>query len=124
ATATHKFNDDWDASFMLGNNIRQRKTSNNSTATNSSGGLVVPGWYNLANSNGPLDLIEDSWSNRRLVGIYGDLNVSYKNIAYLQATARNDWSSTLPKKNNSFFYPSVSGSFVLSELFQPELKSK
>jgi outer membrane receptor protein involved in Fe transport len=124
ATATHKFNDDWDASFMIGNNIRQRKTTSNSTATNSSGGLVVPGWYNLANSNGPLDLIEDTWSNRRLVGVYGDLNVSYKNIAYLQATARNDWSSTLPKKNNSFFYPSVSGSFVLSELFKPELKSK
>lgn len=124
ATATHKFNEDWDASFMLGNNIRQRKTSNNSTATNASGGLVVPGWYNLANSNGPLDLIEDTWSNRRLVGVYGDLNISYKNIAYLQATARNDWSSTLPKKNNSFFYPSVSGSFVLSELFKPELKSK
>ncbi len=124
ATATHKFNDDWDASFMIGNNIRQRKTTSNSTATNSSGGLVVPGWYNLANSNGPLDLIEDTWSNRRLVGVYGDLNVSYKNIAYLQATARNDWSSTLPKKNNSFFYPSVSGSFVASELFSPELKSK
>ncbi|QIH35727.1 SusC/RagA family TonB-linked outer membrane protein [Sphingobacterium sp. DR205] len=124
ATATHKFNDDWDASFMIGNNIRQRKTTSNSTATNSSGGLVVPGWYNLANSNGPLDLIEDTWTNRRLVGVYGDLNVSYKNIAYLQATARNDWSSTLPRKNNSFFYPSVSGSFVASELFSPELKSK
>ncbi|MEI2271505.1 SusC/RagA family TonB-linked outer membrane protein [Sphingobacterium sp. ML3W] len=124
ATAKHTFNEDWEASFMLGNNIRQRKTTSNSTATNSSGGLVVPGWYNLANSNGPLDLIEDTWTNRRLVGVYGDLNVSYKNIAYLQATARNDWSSTLPKKNNSFFYPSVSGSFVASELFSPELKSK
>ncbi|MGE8428327.1 MAG: SusC/RagA family TonB-linked outer membrane protein [Sphingobacterium sp.] len=124
ATAKHTFNEDWEASFMVGNNIRQRKTTSNSTATNSSGGLVVPGWYNLANSNGPLDLIEDTWTNRRLVGVYGDLNVSYKNIAYLQATARNDWSSTLPKKNNSFFYPSVSGSFVASELFSPELKSK
>ncbi|OOG16057.1 SusC/RagA family TonB-linked outer membrane protein [Sphingobacterium sp. CZ-UAM] len=124
ATAKHTFNEDWEASFMIGNNIRQRKTTSNSTATNSSGGLVVPGWYNLANSNGPLDLIEDTWTNRRLVGVYGDLNVSYKNIAYLQATARNDWSSTLPKKNNSFFYPSVSGSFVASELFSPELKSK
>ncbi|MCW8312982.1 SusC/RagA family TonB-linked outer membrane protein [Sphingobacterium sp. InxBP1] len=124
ATAKHTFNEDWEASLMVGNNIRQRKTTSNSTATNASGGLVVPGWYNLANSNGPLDLIEDTWTNRRLVGVYGDLNVSYKNIAYLQATARNDWSSTLPKKNNSFFYPSVSGSFVASELFSPELKSK
>ncbi|MFD1769537.1 SusC/RagA family TonB-linked outer membrane protein [Sphingobacterium suaedae] len=123
ATATHDFNEDWSGSLMLGNNIRQRKTTNNSTATNASGGLVVPGWYNLANSNGPLDLIEDSWSNRRLVGVYGDLNVSYKNMVYLQATARNDWSSTLPKKNNSFFYPSVSGSFVFSELLNPAVKN-
>ncbi|MGY5255248.1 SusC/RagA family TonB-linked outer membrane protein [Sphingobacterium spiritivorum] len=121
-TANHKFNDDFEASLMLGNNIRQRQTTNNSTATNASTGLVMPGWYNLANSNGPLDLIEDSWSKRRLVGVYADLNLSYKNYLFLQATARNDWSSTLPKANNSFFYPSVSGSFVFSELMSPEAR--
>jgi len=107
---------------MVGNNIRQRQTTNSAVGTNASGGLVVPGLYNLSNSNGPLDLVQDSWSNRRLVGVYGDLNVSYKNILYLQATARNDWSSTLPKENRSFFYPSVSGSLVFSEFFSPELK--
>ncbi|WP_294185758.1 SusC/RagA family TonB-linked outer membrane protein [uncultured Sphingobacterium sp.] len=122
ATATHDFNDDWKGSLMLGNNIRQRKTTSNSTATNASGGLVVPGWYNLANSNGPLNLIEDTWSNRRLVGVYADANISYKDMAYLEVTGRNDWSSTLPKDNNSFFYPSVSGSFVFSELFNENIK--
>ena len=122
-TATHEFNQDFKGSLMLGNNIRQRNVSNLSTATNESGGLVQPGYYNLANSNGPLNLIEDSWSKRRLVGVYADLNLSYKNFLYLQATARNDWSSTLPKKNNSFFYPSVSGSFVFSELLNPEVKN-
>lgn len=121
-TANHTFNDDWSGSLMLGNNIRQRYTSTNMTATNESGGLVVPGWYNLANSNGPLNLIEDTWSKRRLVGVYGDLNIAYRDIVYLNATARNDWSSTLPKKNNSFFYPSISGSFVFSELFDPNSK--
>src|SRR5690606_31781371 len=50
--------------------------------------------------------------------VYAYLNISYKNFLYLQATARNDWSSTLPKENNSFFYPSVSGSFVFSELLE------
>lgn len=117
-TATHEFNEDWSGSLMLGNNIRQRYTNNSSVGTNASGGMVVPGWYNLSNSNGPLDLIDDSWARRRLVGIYADLNVSFRNYLFLQATARNDWSSTLPKKNNSFFYPSVSGSFVFSELMQ------
>lgn len=117
-TATHDFNEDWSGSFMVGNNIRQRNSSNNVTATNASGGMIDPTWFNLGNSNGPLDLIEDSWSQRRLVGVYGDLNISYKNYLYLQATARNDWSSTLPKETNSFFYPSVSGSFVFSELLE------
>ncbi|PTT02902.1 SusC/RagA family TonB-linked outer membrane protein [Pedobacter sp. HMWF019] len=117
-TATHKFNDDFQGSLMLGNNIRQRQTNSNETATNSSGGLVVPGWYNLGNSNGPLNNITDLLSKKRLFGLYADLNLSYKNYLFLEATARNDWSSTLPTQNNSFFYPSVSGSFVFSELLK------
>jgi TonB-linked SusC/RagA family outer membrane protein len=117
-TATHKFNEDFEGSLMLGNNIRQRQTNTLSSATNASGGLVVPGWYNLGNSNGPVNVISDLLSKRRLIGLYADLNLSYKNFLFLQATARNDWSSTLPAQNNSFFYPSVSGSFVFSELLK------
>ena len=117
-TATHKFNDDFQGSLMVGNNIRQRQTNSTATATNASGGLVVPDWYNLANSNGPVNIITDYISKRRLVGLYTDLNLSYKNFLFLEATARNDWSSTLPVQNNSFFYPSVSASFVFSELLK------
>jgi TonB-linked SusC/RagA family outer membrane protein len=118
ATATHSFSDDFKGSLMVGNNIRQRTTSTNRVATNSSLGLVVPDWYNLNNSNGPLNVITDNISRRRLFGLYADLNLSYKNLLFLEGTARNDWSSTLPVKNNSFFYPSVSGSFVFSELIK------
>jgi TonB-linked SusC/RagA family outer membrane protein len=118
ATATHSFNDDFKGSLMVGNNIRQRTTTTNRTATNASLGLVVPNWYNLNNSNGPLNVITDNSAIRRLVGFYADLNLSYKNLLFLEGTARNDWSSTLPVKNNSFFYPSVSGSFVFSELMK------
>lgn len=117
-TATHTFDEDFKGSLMVGHNVRQRTTSTNRTATNASGGLVVPDWYNLQNSNGPIDIIEDRITRRRLVGIYADLNLSYKNYLFLQATARNDWSSTLPVQNNSFFYPSVSGSFVFSEFIK------
>ncbi|MET4081020.1 TonB-linked SusC/RagA family outer membrane protein [Pedobacter sp. UYP30] len=117
-TATHKFNEDFQGSLLVGNNIRQRFTNSNLTGTNSSGGLVVPDYYNLANSNGPVDVISDFLSKRRLIGIYADLSLSYKSILFLDATARNDWSSTLPVANNSFFYPSVSGSFVFSELLK------
>jgi ferric enterobactin receptor len=58
----------------------------------------------------------DNTTRRRLVGLYGEAGVSYKDIIYLTATARNDWSSTLPPENWSYFYPSVSGSFVFTQL--------
>jgi TonB-linked SusC/RagA family outer membrane protein len=117
-TATHKFGEDFNASLLLGNNIRERSTTANQTSTNTSGGLVVPGWYNLANSNGPVDVITDNISIRRLVGFYADLNLSYKDYLFLEGTLRNDRSSTLPVDNYSYFYPSVSGSFVFSELLK------
>ena len=117
-TASHKFNEDFDGSLMIGNNIRQRYTNTLATSTNASGGLVVPNYYNLANSNGPVAVITDNISRRRLVGLYADLNLSYKNMLFFEATARNDWSSTLPVQNNSFFYPSVSASFLFSEMLK------
>src|SRR5690606_18889096 len=57
-------------------------------------------------------------TTRRLVGLYADLNLHYKQMLYLGITARNDWSSTLPSANRSFFYPSVNGSFIFTELLQ------
>lgn len=53
---------------------------------------------------------------RRLVGLFGSFNANYDNMLYLTLTARNDWSSTLPVKNNSFFYPSAGLSFIFTEL--------
>lgn len=114
-TAKKDFTPDFKASLMVGNNIRQRVFNTMETQTNKAGGLVVPDWYNLDNSNGPVYTF-NSRSIRRLVGVYADLNLSYKNMIYIGATARNDWSSTLPKNNNSFFYPSVNASFVFTEL--------
>jgi TonB-linked SusC/RagA family outer membrane protein len=53
---------------------------------------------------------------KRLIGVFGEFRASYKSIAYLTVTGRNDWSSTLPIENRSYFYPSVSGSVVFTEL--------
>lgn len=55
-------------------------------------------------------------SQKRMVSAYGEFRASYKSFAYLTVTGRNDWSSTLPIENRSYFYPSVSGSLVFSEL--------
>lgn len=57
----------------------------------------------------------ESWFDKKLNSLYGFLNLSYKNYLYLDVTARNDWSSTLPKGQWSYFFPSVSASFVFSD---------
>jgi len=61
-------------------------------------------------------------SKRRLYGIFAEYGASYKNYAFLTATVRNDHSSTLPKANNSYFYPSVSGSFIFTDAFKMSSK--
>lgn len=68
---------------------------------------------NIATTN---QFFKDGTTQKRLVGAYGEVGVSYKNIAFLTATGRNDWSSTLPIDSRSYFYPSVSGSLVFTEL--------
>ncbi|SCC23187.1 TonB-linked outer membrane protein, SusC/RagA family [Chitinophaga costaii] len=57
-------------------------------------------------------------NHKRINSVYGALNLAYETLIYLDITGRNDWSSTLAKNNNSFFYPSVSTSFVFSELIR------
>lgn len=79
-------------------------------------GLVVPGVYKLANGvNSPI--LTTSNSNKRVNSLYGLVSLAYLNRVFVDITGRNDWSSTLPLQNNSFFYPSVNTSFILSEIF-------
>lgn len=80
-------------------------------------GLVTPAVYKLSNGvSNPL--MTNINSNKKVNSIYGTASFSYKNRLFVDVTGRNDWSSTLPVQNNSFFYPSVNTSVILSELFQ------
>jgi TonB-linked SusC/RagA family outer membrane protein len=108
---------DFNASLLVGHNIRVRNVNTLEAQTNAATGLVIPGYYNLANSDGPV-ASANAVSQRRLVGLYGDFSLGYKNFLFLGATARNDWSSTLPEQNNSFFYPGVNAAFVFSEVLR------
>ncbi len=56
-------------------------------------------------------------SQRRLVSAFGSATLAFKELLYLTVTGRNDWTSTIPKERNSFFYPSISSSFVFSDAF-------
>jgi len=77
-------------------------------------GLNIPGFYNLTNSSNPIkgtNFLEE----RRTSSVYGVVDLEFLNGIYVGATGRNDVISTLPTQNNSFFYPSVSSSFVISQ---------
>jgi TonB-linked SusC/RagA family outer membrane protein len=116
-TAKHNFGDDFTGSFMVGNNVRLNNATVTTTQTNPSSGLIVPDWYNFGNSNGPVHAVDTRTVQRR-VSAYANLDLSWRSMLYLDATARNDWSSTLPVGANSFFYPSVSGAFIFTELLK------
>lgn len=116
-TAKHDFSEDFNGSLLLGNSIRQRITNNLNSQTNTTGGLVVPGWYNLANSNGEV-IASNTHTIRRIYGFYGEVNLAYQNMLFFNGTLRNDHSSTLPVKNSSYWYPGANISFVFSELMK------
>ena len=78
------------------------------------GQLSVPGIYNLGNSKIPLTASQFN-AQKQINSVYGLLGINYKKTVYLDATVRNDWSTTLPSDNNSFAYYSASLSYILSE---------
>lgn len=79
-------------------------------------GLVVPGVYKLSNgSSAPILTLGDA--NKKMTSLYGLVSMSYADMLFVDVTGRNDWTSTLPVENNSFFYPSINTSAVISEMF-------
>lgn len=73
--------------------------------------------YVLANSRAKIKPLA-SRSNKRVESLFGIISLSWKNMVFIDVTGRNDWSSTLAPGNNSYFYPSVGGSVILSEAFR------
>ncbi|WP_244228686.1 SusC/RagA family TonB-linked outer membrane protein [Mucilaginibacter endophyticus] len=83
---------------------------------NYTGTLTLPGIYNLSNAAAGSMIYSESASLKRINSLYGLGEISYKQSIFLNLTARNDWSSTLPPENNSYFYPSASLSVIASDL--------
>ncbi len=84
-------------------------------SANTQGGLSVPGFYSLKASINPIEW-RTSIQKRQVNSLFGRASVTWRNMLYVDITGRNDWSSTLSEDNRSYFYPSVAGSFVVSEL--------
>ncbi len=77
--------------------------------------LAIPNVYNLTNNGEPL-LAGNTYQEKRINSIYGTAQIGFRDMIYLDVTGRNDWSSALPKANNSYFYPSASLSVIASDL--------
>jgi len=116
--ATYKKDlDQFNFSVSVGGNARYQKGSNITNATRGGTGLIVPGAFNVQNiAPANLDFFS-SWFQRAIYSAYGLANIGFKDMIYLDVTARNDWSSTLPESNRSYFYPSASLSILLNEMF-------
>lgn len=104
---------DLHASLSVGNDIF---TSEYSRLTSTGVDFGVPGFHDLSNAS--QIATEEEEIGKRIVGVYGDLKLNYQDLLYLNLTGRNDWSSTLPKDNRSFFYPSASLGFVFSDALE------
>ncbi len=109
----HKTFGNFDLNLLLGHTSEQTKRV---SQTQWGYDFVSGGVISFSNFLAENKFFTEGTSEKRLVGVYGELRAAYKNITYLTVTGRNDWSSTLPKDNRSYFYPSVSGSLVFTEL--------
>ncbi len=108
----HKQLGDFDFGLLLGFTTEATKRTNNSMW----GYTFIQDIISFASIAQNNKQFTDRTTQKRMAGMYGEFRAAYKNIAYLTVTGRNDWSSTLPVDNRSYFYPSVSGSFVFTEL--------
>lgn len=108
---------DFNFRFTAAASVRQDQSKVLSATIN---GLVVSGLFNLNNSIAPPTASESNYLARQL-GVFGDLNIGYKDFLNVHMTGRNDWVSTLAPENRSFFYPAVDVAITPMDLF-PALK--
>ena len=127
-TITNTTREELNADLMLNFDKRFKDfsvTANIGVATNynkfkslsgESGTAIIPNFVAL--SNGKSKLAKQDFSSKRINSVLGNATLGYKGYAFLDVTARNDWSSTLPSSNWSYFYPSASLSGILSDIFE------
>ncbi|GAB3279567.1 SusC/RagA family TonB-linked outer membrane protein [Larkinella harenae] len=91
---------------------------NNALATITGQSYVLPGLYTASNIDRASVAYTAQKFNKRINSLYGMASIGYKDAVFLEVTSRNDWSSTLPAANRSYFYPSASLSVVVSDLLK------
>lgn len=116
ATYKNSWND-FSLTASAGGNILYSRGSSISNYSNSGSGLVLPYLYTVQNIKNTALKYENYRSQRAIYSLYALANLGWKDMVYLDLTARNDWASTLPEENQSYFYPSASLSLMLNNMF-------
>lgn len=115
--ATYKDNwNDFSFTASVGGNLLYSKWSNVSNSSKPGSGLIIPYLYTIQNIENTSLNYSNARYERAINSIYAMANFGWKDLVYIDLTARNDWASTLPAENRSYFYPSASLSFILSNM--------
>lgn len=101
---------------LLGTNLRRDREESIYTATN--GGLVVPRLYSISNSASPVNPPTETYSRRGVDGIFANVNLGFRDTYFMELSARQDKSTTLPKGDNSYFYPAAGVNVLFSNLVE------
>lgn len=108
-----RINENFSFNAMLGGNLMNQSNTRNSI--NTVGGLALDGFFNIANSTGSAQVVTNE-QERAINSVFATTSVGFMDMLYVDLALRGDWSSTLPMENNNYWYPSVSSSFVFTEL--------
>lgn len=108
-----RISEDFQASLIVGNNIYQRVDS---YLFAQGDGIVIPDYYHLSNV-APYSVFQSDGQLRR-ASFFGKLGLNFKEMLFVNGNIRNDWSTSLPVKNNSFMYGGVDVGFIFTELFK------
>ncbi|KAA3439932.1 SusC/RagA family TonB-linked outer membrane protein [Rufibacter hautae] len=108
----HEFHRNLSVKAQVGGSNNYQNLKGQSVNTD---GLTIPGFYNISNSANPVQG-QNNLEEQKKNSVYGVVDLELFGAVYLSLTGRNDWVSTLPISNKSFFYPAVSGAVVVSDL--------
>ncbi|WP_273275142.1 SusC/RagA family TonB-linked outer membrane protein [Maribacter polysiphoniae] len=110
-----QLSNDFSLNSMIGNSVEELDIRTNYSTGD---GFQAPGIYSIGNVLVEKQKLSEIIARKRIVGLFGEIKLGWKDALFLTATGRNDWSSTLPENKRSFFYPSVGTSAVMTDLFK------
>ncbi len=116
-TYKNNFWNKFDITASAGGNLLYEYNSSNQVYSVAHGGIIAPELFNVSNISQTNIRYNSGYSQKAVYSAYATASLGYADLAYLDLTGRNDWSSTLPPGNNSYFYPSASLSLLLNKIF-------